>query len=445
MTRKLVLLSLMLVALATLAVPVGAQAPILPQQTDPTWQAYYFGNTALTGNAVLIRAESDLNHDWGSGSPDAQVPADSFSARWTKYIDVFAGTYTFSATTDDGVRLWVNGQLIIDQWTVHPATTYTTDIYLPSGHHLVKVEYFEQTGLASAKVDWYPQGQAPTPPPTPPPPPPTGDWTANYYNNTSMSGTPVLTRNEAAINYNWGSGSPASGVPADNFSAKWTRSLSLAAGTYTFSVTADDGVRLWVNNHLLIDAWKEQAATTYAESIYLPGGAVPVELQYFEKGGMAVAKLSWAAGSVTPPPVAGTVIVDNSDAGFVKGGAPAGWRSVSGGQNGTMLWTYNNYSTQPYYNWARWYPSLAAYTWYDVYVNVPDLYTTTSKARYWVSHANGYSLRVVNQDTHGGQWVWLGTFKFRGTSLDYVSLADVTYEPYRTRLIGFDAIKWVKH
>ena len=67
-----------------------------------------------------------------------------------------------------------------------------------------------------------------------------------------------------------------------------------------------------------------------------------------------------------------------------------------------MLWTYNNYSVQPYYNWARWYPNLAAYTWYDVYVHIPDLYTTTSKARYWVSHAGGYSLRVVNQDIHGG-------------------------------------------
>jgi len=105
--------------------------------------------------------------------------------------------------------------------------------------------------------------------------------------------------------------------------------------------------------------------------------------------------------------------------------------------------TYNNYSVQPYYNWARWYPSLQA-GWYEVFVYVPYWYTTTSHARYWIRHAGGYTLRIVNQSTTGGQWVSLGTYSFTGTSTDYVSLSDVTYEPYRTRLIGFDAVKFVR-
>jgi hypothetical protein len=66
-----------------------------------------------------------------------------------------------------------------------------------------------------------------------------------------------------------------------------------------------------------------------------------------------------------------------------------------------------------------------------------------AKARYWVSHRNGYSLRRVDQSARGGQWVSLGTYWFRGTQRDYVSLADITFEPYVSRLIAFDAVKWV--
>ena len=60
-----------------------------------------------------------------------------------------------------------------------------------------------------------------------------------------------------------------------------------------------------------------------------------------------------------------------------------------------------------------------------------------------MSHAGGYTQRIVNQSATSGQWVSLGTYTFRGTAQDYVSLSDVTYEPYLTRLIGFDAVKWV--
>jgi hypothetical protein len=53
------------------------------------------------------------------------------------------------------------------------------------------------------------------------------------------------------------------------------------------------------------------------------------------------------------------------------------------------------------------------------------------------------ALRIVNQSVYSNQWVSLGTYYFQGNSNDYVSLADVTYEPYLSRLIAFDAVKWV--
>jgi hypothetical protein len=433
MSRRIIAFSLVLTALLILQSPLLAQGPITPQHSDPTWRASYWNNTTLSGDPVLVRDEANLDHNWGTGAPAPGVNVDNFSARWTRYIDVTPGTYQFTVTSDDGIRVWVNDALIINQWIVHPPTTYTADVYLGAGHHLIKVEYFEQTGLAVAKVQWHLKGQTPS----------TGEWKAEYFNNITLSGAPVLTRNEAAINHTWGTASPQPGiVNPDNFSARWTRSANLPAGHYNFQLTVDDGARLWVNSHLLVDAWKEQSATTYSGQIYLPGGPVTIELQYYEKGGAAVAQLTWTPGTTPAPPVTGTVIVDDTDIGFVTGGAPAGWRRVAEGYGDRLTWTYNNYSAQPNYNWARWYPKLQAGT-YEVFVYIPDRYTTTSQARYWISHANGYKLRIVNQSTQGDRWISLGTYRFTGTDRDYVSLSDVTYETYRTRLIGFDAMKWV--
>jgi hypothetical protein len=166
-------------------------------------------------------------------------------------------------------------------------------------------------------------------------------------------------------------------------------------------------------------------------------------MEYYESGGVATARLFWEAidGNEEPPP-SDTVIVDDLSPGLRKGGAASAWRSDAAGHAGHMLWTWNNDRIRSNYNWARWYPTLRRGR-YEVLVHVPDLYTTTARARYWIHHEGGYSLRVVNQGANSGRWVSLGTYWFSGTQDDYVSLADVTYEPYLSRMIGFDAMKWV--
>ncbi|MBN2002303.1 MAG: hypothetical protein JXA21_03005 [Anaerolineae bacterium] len=431
MDKKMRLVLLVLVGLLW-ASPIMAQGPITPQHSDPTWQASYWNNTALSGAPVLQRNEENLTYDWGNSSPQANVVNnDNFAARWTRYIDVTPGTYRFTLTSDDGVRFWIDDVLLVDKWTEHPAETYTVDQYLGTGHHYLKIEYFEKTGLAILKVQWQLQGQ-----------PPSGtQWRGEYFNNITLGGTPVLVRDDAAINFDWGINSPASGVNSDRFSVRWTRSAPMDAGMYTFSLTADDGARLWVNGHLLVDAWKDQVATTYTGQLYLPGGSVTIEMQYYENAGSAVARLSWTNGAAPTPPPSGTVIVDDVDTGFIKGGSTTGWRTANEGHNGRLTWTTNNYNEQANYNWGRWYPTLQARR-YEVFVYIPERYTTTANARYWVSHADGFTLKVVDQSATGNRWVSLGTYRFRGNSQDYVSLADITYEPYRSRLIAFDAVKW---
>jgi hypothetical protein len=400
-----------------------------PQHTAAFWDASYWNNTSLYGTPVLQRSETNLDYDWGSGSPaPGIVNSDGFSARWTRYIEATPGVYRFTATSDDGIRVWVDSTLIINAWNDHAPTTFTADHSLGTGHHLVVVEFYENGGGAVARMSWAPQAPA------------IQNWRGEYYNATNPAGSPVLVRDDPQISFDWGSGSPAAGiVNADRFSVRWTRSLNLPAGLYRFSMTVDDGGRLWVNGHLLIDAWYDQAARTYTGEIYLPGSAVPVEMQYYENGGAAVAWLSWTASSVTP---ASSITVDDTDPGFVKGGSASGWRAVQEGYGGSLTWTRNNDTPHSNYNWARWYPGLTAGT-YEVLVFIPERYTTTSNAVYWISHTDGYTRRSVNQSTSGSQWVSLGIYRFRGTGDDYVSLNDITGERRLTCLIAFDAMRWV--
>jgi len=430
MVKRLRLVGLVIILLG-LAAPVAAQGPVLPQHSDPTWHAKYWNNKDLSGTAVLTREDANIDFDWGTGSPGSGVPVDRFSARWTRYIDVTPGTYRFSATSDDGIRVWIDDVLLLDHWYDHAAQTFSFDRYLGEGHHLVKVEYYENGGDAVAKLSWTRPGEEP----------PTGEWDAQYFNNMTLSGTPALARKESAVNYDFGTGSPASGtINADHFSARWTRTANLSPGMYHFSLTVDDGARMWVNGHKLVDAWYDQAATTYTGDIHLSGD-VTIELEYYENEGFALVALSWDGGAAPTPPPGGTVIVDDRDPGFTKGGSSSGWRYVAEGHNGSLTWTRNNDYPRYNYNWARWYPQLQA-RYYEVYVYIPYRYTTTSSARYWVRHADGYTLRLVNQNTNGDRWVSLGTYRFLGDGSGYVSLADATYETRLTRLIAFDAVKW---
>jgi hypothetical protein len=392
------------------------------------WRGEYFDNAALSGTPTVVRDDPHIDFSWGVGSPAPGVGADHFSARWTRNLDLPAGMYRFTMTVDDGGRLWVDNYRLIDAWQVQAPTTYTGDIYLPGGAVPIKMEYYENTGLAVAQLSWAPVS------------PPVSGWRGEYFDNATLSGNPTTVRDDAHVNFNWGGGSPASGIGTDRFSVRWTRDLDLPAGMYRFTMTVDDGGRLWVDNHHLIDAWWEQPATTYTGDIYLPGGAVPIKMEYFENTGLAVAQLSWAEID-TVPPEPGAVIVDDTDPDFVKGGSAAGWRTAFEGYGGHLIWTQNNDRVRPGYNWARWYPNLAA-GWYEVLVYIPERYTTTAWARYWVAHADGFTLRVVNQSTNGNRWVSLGTYWFDGTKEDYVSLTDVTYEPHLSRLVAFDAMKW---
>jgi glucose/arabinose dehydrogenase len=135
---------------------------------------------------------------------------------------------------------------------------------------------------------------------------PTGQYVAQYFNNMTLSGTAAITRCEASVNYNWGGGSPGDGVGADGFSARWLGRHNFSAGSYTFTASADDGIRVWLDGALIIDAWKDQSTTTYQTTRTVTAGEHEVKVEYYENAVDAVAEVSWQP-SVQPantPPVA---------------------------------------------------------------------------------------------------------------------------------------------
>jgi chitodextrinase len=171
---------------------------------------------------------------------------------------------------------------------------------------------------------------------------PAGQFKSDFFNNMTLSGTPVVSRCDAGVEFNWGAGSPGSGVTVDRFSSRLIGQLGFASsGTYTFSVTADDGVRLFVDGLLLIDKWLDQPATTYSASRVLSAGTHEVKLEYFENGGAAVLKLAIGAPVASTPPT-------NTSVPTISGAAQVGSTlSASGGS-----WTGSPTPTLSY-QWSR--------------------------------------------------------------------------------------------
>ncbi len=105
---------------------------------------------------VLSRTDPQIDFAWGDGSPDPSINADIFSARWTGEVEAaFTETYTFETRTDDGSRLWINGQLIVDQWVDQGPTPASGEIDLVAGNsYSLVMEYYENAGGAVAELRW---------------------------------------------------------------------------------------------------------------------------------------------------------------------------------------------------------------------------------------------------------------------------------------------------
>jgi hypothetical protein len=145
----------------TVAPSPTALASVSPIPTASTTTAYkgeYFANRYLSGAPVLTRDDASINFDWVMGSPGAGVPADGFSVRWSKQQQFDAGTYRFSTLSDDGIRLYIDNELLIDQWNDHAVMTHTAEKSMSSGLHAIRVEFYDNGYHAVAQMSYAKSG-----------------------------------------------------------------------------------------------------------------------------------------------------------------------------------------------------------------------------------------------------------------------------------------------
>jgi hypothetical protein len=313
MNRRILLIVFVLIVLGLTTGTAFAQ---YEWNSYSLWFYNYWDNPNLEGSPVSNGSTGVIDYDWGSGSPAGGVPSDHWSGQWTSYVSFEPGTYRIYTESDDGVSVFLGDKNVIWDWKTQQPTINEVTVSLHGGSYPMAVSFFEDVGRSLLRVGWQRIGdpkpntadvtviQPPAPPPTAPPPPSQGAWTANYFNNMDLAGSAVLARSESAINHEWGYGSPAVGtVPNDHFSARWTRAVYFAAGSYKFTAQNDDGIRVSIGGNRIIDNWAVQSVRTHSVDVDLAAGTYEVVVEYFENTELATAKFWWetTSGGGTPP------------------------------------------------------------------------------------------------------------------------------------------------
>ncbi|WP_328587631.1 PA14 domain-containing protein [Serinibacter arcticus] len=279
------------------------------------WSVDHFNGKFLQGSALASDCVSAIDMNLATNaSPAPGVPAVNFSSRYTRVIDEGAGTYTFTANSDDGVRVYVDGVAVIDKWIKQAATTtHTAAVPLTDGPHTIIVEYYQGTGAAKLKVSYSTELATCD----------ADEWSVDHFNGKFLQGSALASDCVSAVDMNLAiDASPAPGVPAVNFSSRYTRVIDEGAGTYTFTANSDDGVRVYVDGVAVIDKWIKQAATTtHTATVPLTAGPHTVVVEYYQGTGAAKLKVSYVRqGADTQAPNAPTALTATAaDASVVLG------------------------------------------------------------------------------------------------------------------------------
>jgi hypothetical protein len=228
------------------AQPVKLRVGLVARVTSPT------GRTSTSRAVVEVKSNTSYAVNSWTADPDQMNPTPTVPVSTVPTTTIPVTTTTLPATTTTAVGPTTS-------------TTPTTTTTLPPTTTTV------------------PAGTCPT----------ITGWQGQYWNNMNLSGAASLCRNDAAVNFDWGTGGPGSPIGSNNFSARWTRTQHFAAGTYRFTAGGDDGYRLWVNGVLVIDEWNDHAYQTDNENVTLPGGNVTIRYEWYENGGAARATLTW--------------------------------------------------------------------------------------------------------------------------------------------------------
>ena len=247
------------------------------------WNVQYFDGielATLAATKVLARVEDIV------AERPPSVGSTTYSVRAERTMWLPLGRYRVTVRADDGIRLRIAGVPKIDAWTVQPPTGYTAHFEHKGGNVPIELEFFQKWGAATLEFELTPEG-----------------FLGEYYDTQTLEKAPAgssLDRNvpsayrfEPVIDFDWGRSGRLARVGSDQFSARWTGPIELPVGRWQFELTADDGVRLFLDGRLLVDEWHPQAPTTHTKVIDLVGRRHDVRLEYFEQTGGAICKLEF--------------------------------------------------------------------------------------------------------------------------------------------------------
>jgi hypothetical protein len=222
------------------------QPTATPVPDSGGWRGEYFANANLEGQPAVVRTDEHVGFDWADGAPVPELPAEGFSVRWSRVVAFEQGSYTFYATMDDGMRVYVDDELLIDEWRDRSQREIAASRQMSAGRHALRVEYYDKRHGAVANLRWEKDRSY-------------ADWKGLYWANPDLLGQPLLVRDDPMIDFDWHLEGPAPSIPSDGFSAAWEREIHLEEGIYRFYAVADDGLRIWVDGRLILDAWSDRA------------------------------------------------------------------------------------------------------------------------------------------------------------------------------------------
>ena len=235
------------------------------EKKDRNWLVEYFENKTLSGapidsvkvkiNTGFINIEFDkdvpkeineLDFDWGTGSvlnfnfdlPNLPLK-DDFSIRFTKLKRFEEGYYKFTLSGDDGIRLYVDDQLVINAWKLQASTTYTAQHYLTGGDHVIRVEYYENKLKANVSLGIE-----------------AINITYNLFANNSLEGSATATFTSSRTKLEWRHAPPViQTIKPGAFSMRGIGNFYFKGGSYKFHSLHTGGCKIWIDKTLVLDDW----------------------------------------------------------------------------------------------------------------------------------------------------------------------------------------------
>lgn len=250
--------------------------------------ATYFLNTDLDGFPILRQEEPEIAHNWDLSGPQKLEEEDQFSGHWIGKFAFTEGKYTFTTRGNDGIRLWLDGALVIDSWNDYDAghqREINATVDVDSGLHEVEVAFYDKWWVASLDVSWvktldncdFPEAT----------------FCAEYFFSNTLEGPPDLRTIENEINHDWQFSGPQGLAEENQFGARWRGTFAFDAGPWEFVLKSDDKFSLRIDGELMLDVGDNNTYQEYRQMIEMTAGLHQIEVSYIEEWWKANIAVKW--------------------------------------------------------------------------------------------------------------------------------------------------------